>query len=214
MWTYTIGPVVALLPEQWRTGRFGELGIDWPRATAVSGLFEGFGAFALLICWYSLFVTRLGPIVGPYVRGSLLSGYVGLFSFAAHPLTWGICYVGCEGVVRFLGAVVTGECRGTLALALVAWATSYAARPRESAWVPDEVTSGWEGYDLKVQSSRAKDHWKYPLTIFYGDEFYQVVSREFHLRAARPHVYFLRKLPPNETIKGLEQYDPNAVMVE
>jgi hypothetical protein len=28
MWTYTIGPVLALLPRQWRAERFGELGMD------------------------------------------------------------------------------------------------------------------------------------------------------------------------------------------
>jgi hypothetical protein len=211
MWTYTIGPALALLPERWRAARFGELGVDWARAAAISGLIEGFGAVAMLVVWYSVFVTRLAPIIDPYVRGSLLSGYVGLFSFAAHPLTWVICYFGCEGVVRFLAAVVTGEGRGTLPLALVAWAVDYAARPSGNAVVPDEVTAGAETCDLQVASSRAKDHWKYPLTICYCEQFYQVMSAEFHARAARPHVYFLRKLPPNETIKGLEQYDPNLL---
>lgn len=210
MWTYAIGPVLVLLPKRWRTGRFAELGVDWPRATAISGLIEGFGAIALLVVWYSVFVSRLAPLVEPYVRGSLLSGYVGLFSFAAHPLTWVICYFGCEGVVRFLGAVVTGECLGTLPLALVAWAVNYWARPSEGAKVQDEVTAGADRHDLRIASSRAKDHWKYPLTICYCDQFYQVLSAEFHARAARPHVYFLRRLPPNETIKGLEQYDPSA----
>lgn len=213
MWTYTIGPVMALLPERWRAARFSEMGVDWPRATAISGLIEGFGAIAVLIVWYSVFVTRFAPIVDPYVRGSLLSGYVGLFSFAAHPLTWLICYFGCEGVVRFLAAVATGESYGTLPLALVAWGMGRMERDRRGGLVADEVKIRTSEYDLQVASCRAKQHWRYPLTICYQEKFYQVAGGEILRRGLRPHIYFLRRLPADEIIKGLEQYDPATVLV-
>jgi hypothetical protein len=212
MWTYTIGAVLALLPERWRARRFSQLNIDWARATAVSALVEGFGAAALLVVWYSVFVTKYGGTIGR-AGGGDYSGFVGLVVLAMHPLTWVICYFGCEGVVRFLAVVATDENYGTLPLALVAWGMERAARKRR-ALVADEVTIRTSEYDLQVASCRAKTHWKYPLTISYQEKFYQVVGGEVLRQGVRPHVYFLRRLPANETIKGLEPYDPANVLSE
>lgn len=212
MWTYTIGPVLALLPERWRTASFRELGIDWPKATAISALVEGLGAAALLVVWYSIFVTKYGGVMGK--AGGDYGGYVGLFSVAAHPLTWVICYFGCEGAVRFLAAVATGESYGTLPLALVAWGVERAGGKPRARLVADEVTIRTSQYDLQVASCRAKQHWKYPLTINYEDKFYQVAGGEVLRQGLRPYVYFLRRLPADEIIKGLEQYDPTKALTD
>lgn len=212
MGTYTIGPMLALLPERWRTARFGELGVDWARATAISGLAEGFGAAALLVVWYSVFVTKYGGAIGG--AGGDYGGFVGLVLVALHPLTWVICYFGCEGVVRFLAAIATGESYGTLPLALIAWGMERAEGKHRGSPVADEVTIRTSEYDLQVASCRAKQHWKYPLTIGYQGKFYQVVIGEVLRQGLRPYVYFLRRLPANETIKGLEQYDPASVLAE
>lgn len=210
MGTYTIGLVAALLPERWRMARFGNLGVDWPRATAISALVEGFGAVVLLVVWYSVFVTKYGDAIAE--RGG--DGFVGLFLVALHPLTWVICYFGCEGVVRFLAAVATGESYGTLPLALVAWGMERAEGKSRGAPVADEVTIRTSEYELQVASCREKQHWKYPLTICYQQKFYQVMSGEVLRQGVRPYVYFLRRLPGNEIIKGLEQYDPASVTEE
>jgi hypothetical protein len=212
MWTYTIGPVLALLPKQWRAEGFGKVVVDWERATAVSALVEGFGALALLIVWHSVFVTKYGGAIGG--AGDDYGGFVGLFLVALHPLTWVICYFGCEGVVRFLAAVVTGESYGTLPLALVAWRVDRARGKPRGGLVADEVAIRMSEYDLQVASCRAKQHWKYPLTISYQERFYQVVSGEILRQGPRPHVYFLRRLPTDQIIKGLEQYDPGTVLVD
>lgn len=212
MGTYLIGPFLALLPAPWRAGCIGELYVDWPRATAVSGLVEGFGALALLIVWYSVFVTRYGGVLG--AAGGDYGGFLGLFLLGLHPLTWLICYFGCEGLVRFLGAVVTGESCATLPLVLVASVVAYAKRAPRGRPVPDEVISRTDQYDLEVASWCAKDHWKYPLTLRYGEQFYQVVTAELRPGSSRPYVYFLRRLPANEIIKGLEDYDPNGALPE
>lgn len=180
----------------------------------LSGLLEGLGAAALLIVWYSIFVTRIASVIDPYVRGSLLAGYVGLFSFAAHPLTWAICYLGCEGAVRFLAAVVTGESCGTLPLVLLAWGIDQARDLPQGKVIPDEVVPSQGAYDLQVASCRSKDHWKYPLTICYREQFYQVVTGEVLSAGLRPYLYLLRRLPANETIKGLEAYDPDGACAE
>lgn len=213
MGTYTIGAVLALLPERWRAARFGELGVDWPRATAISALMEGFGAAALLVVWYSVFVTKYGGAISR-AGGGDYSGFVGLVLVALHPLTWAICYFGCEGVWRFLASVAMGESCGTLPLVLIAWGMEHAERKRRGGPVADQVTIRTSEYDLQVASCRAKQHWIYPLTISYQEKFYQIVSGEVLRQGLRPYVYFLRRLPENETIKGLEPYDPASVLAE
>jgi hypothetical protein len=84
----------------------------------------------------------------------------------------------------------------------------------QAGLVADEVTIRTSEYDLQVASCRAKQHWKYPLTISYQERFYQVVSGEVLRHGPRPHVYFLRRLPADEIIKGLEQYDPAIALVD
>lgn len=213
MGTYMIGAVLALLPKRWRAARFSNLGVDWPRATAISALAEGFVAAALLVVWYSVFVTKYGGTIERAGAGDY-GGFVALGLLAMHPLTWVICCFGCEGAVRFLAAVAVGEGYGTLPLALIAWGTERAEGRRRGAPLADEVMIRTSEYDLQVASCRAKQHWRYPLTIAYQEKLYQVVSGEVLRRGARPYVYFLRRLPANETIKGLEQYDPASVLAE
>lgn len=212
MQTYLIGPFLAFLPQRWRA-RFSNRTMHWTRATIVSGLLEGAVAFAALVVWYSIYVTRIGEIIGG--AGGDLGGYVGLFALAVHPLTWVIWYFGCEGAGRVVAAVATEESHGTLPLWLVAWAMGkWKAAPRPEA-IADEVTFGPAPLDLKVASFRAKEHWKYPLTIRYQGEFFRVTGEEHKaLTQQRPYIYFLRRLPDNEIIKGLEAYDPNVIPQE
>lgn len=208
MRTYLIGPFLAFLPRAWRDAVFRDWMVDWPRATAISGLLEAFAAFVALVVWYSPYVTRIGEIIGG--AGGRLSGYVGLFSTALHPLTWLICYFGCEGAARLLAAVVNGESYGTLPLWLLSRRGNKAGARGKA--IADRVISGGTRCDLEVSSFRPKEDWKYPLTICYQGEFFQVIGEE---RKAPPepwpHVYFLRRLPANEIIKGIETYDPSAI---
>lgn len=211
MRTYLIGPFLAFLPETWRKAQFGDWELDWARAAALSGLLEGLAAFVALVVWYSLYVTRIGQIIGG--AGGDLGGYVGLFSLAMHPLTWLICYFGCEGVVRLLAAVVNGESYGTLPLWLIARRGNQATLRGKA--MADGVISGSARCDLEVSSSRPKESWKYPLTIRYHDKFFQVAGQERKpLSEPRPYVYFLRRLLANEIIKGLETYDPDVAAEE
>lgn len=208
MQTYLIGPFLAFLPEAWRKAYFGDWKVDWARAAALSGLLEGFAAFVALVVWYSLYVTRIGEIIGG--AGGRLGGYVGLFSTAMHPLTWVICYFGCEGAARLLAAVANGEAYGTLPL----WLMSRRGRGTGSRGkaVADRVVSAGGRCDLEVASFRAKESWKYPLTIRYRNEFFQVTGEERNPTSQpQPYVYLLRRLPANEIIKGLENYDPNVI---
>lgn len=208
MRTYLIGPFLAFLPQPWRDDAFRDWKVDWPRAAAISGLLEGLAALVALVVWYSIYVARIGEIIGG--AGGRLNGYIGLFSTALHPLTWLICYFGCEGAVRLLAAVVNGESYGTLPLWLLSRRGSKAGSRTKA--IADRVISGGTHCDLEVSSFRPKENWKYPLTIRYQDEFFQIIGEERKAHPEpRPHVYFLRRLPANEIIKGMETYDPSAI---
>ena len=216
MWTYLAGPILAFLPARLRAAYWGDIRVNWSRATVFSGIIESLLALVALIAWYSIFVARDGPAIGRSIPWPY-AGPMGLLSMYVHPLTWLICYFGVEGAVRMMSGLATNEVPGTLPLVLLDRAIRYA---KTGEWrvkpklVEDEVTHGEGNWDLKIASCNSKAHWKYPLTIRYGGEFFQVQGEEHGAAGGRPHIYLLRRLPPNEIIRGLEDYDPHVALVE
>lgn len=216
MWTYLAGPILAFLPARWRAAYWGDIQVNWSRATVFSGIIESLLALAALIAWYSIFVTRTGPAIGRSIPWPY-AGPMGLLSVSMHPLTWLICYFGVEGAVRAMSGLATHEVPGTLPLVLLDRAIRYG---KTGEWrvnpnlVEDEVTQGDGTWDLKIASRNPKAHWKYPLTIRYGGEFFQVHGEEHAAAGGRRHIYLLRRLPSNEIIRGLEDYDTRAASVE
>lgn len=217
MWTYLAGPFLAFLPKRWRAGRFNNISVNWGRATLISGFLEAMTAIATLIVWYSIFVSEAGPAIWKYFP-LLYAGEVGLLSFYMHPLTWVICYVGFEGAVRMLAGLTTDEAPGTLFLVLIDRAARFARHKEwkaKPAAVRDKVDRHGLTGEVEIASCKSKDRWKYPLTIRYKGEFFQVQGEEhFSTERSRPHVYRLKKLPANEIIRGLEEYDPEDVLHE
>ncbi|HEV2299224.1 MAG TPA: hypothetical protein VGR72_11985 [Candidatus Acidoferrales bacterium] len=191
--------------------------MNWGRATLLSGIIESITAIAALVVWYSVFVTRAGPAIERHFAWPY-SGETGLLSLYMHPVTWMICYFGLEGAVRMLAGLVSDEAPGTLPLALVdraAWIIRQGEWRSKPTLVRDKVERRGESRELRIASCRAKEHWKYPLTIRYKGEFFQVQGEEhFSAERSRPHVYRLKKLPANEIIKGLKEYDPENVLHE
>jgi len=216
VWTYLAGPILAFLPARLRAAYWGDIRVNWSRATAFSGIIESFLAWGALVVWYSVFVTRGGPAIGAYIPWPY-AGPMGLLSMYMHPLTWLICYFGVEGAVRAMSGLATHEVPGTLPLVLLDRTIRYA---KTGEWrvkpnpVEDEVTRGDGIWDLKIAARNPKAQWKYPLTIRYGGEFFQVQGEEHVAVGGRPHIYFLQRLPSNEIIRGLEDYEPHAAFVE
>lgn len=214
MWTYLAGPILAFLPARLRAAYLGDIRVNWSRATVVSGIIESLLALVALIEWYSIFITRTGPAIGASIPWPY-AGPMGLLSLYMHPLTWLICYFGVEGAVRAMSGLATHEVPGTLPLVLLDRAIRYA---KTGEWrvnpslAEDEVTRGGGIWDLKIASRNPKAHWKYPLTIRYSGEFFQVQGEEHAAAGGRAHIYLLRRLPSNEIIRGLEDYDPHAVV--
>jgi len=229
-----LGPVFSLLPERWRKALFGDAPINWPRAALISGVLEGVLCLIALIVWYLYFIqvaagvqaevtakamlTRDTPQGATGVGMSYAMGLAALTAFALHPLSWALFYFWLEGLLRACAAGLTQEVAGTLPLVLVDRTMAALGRRAYEVRVPlvaDEVTrgDGKSSWDLKVASCRPKPTWKYPLTISYDGEFFQVVGESAGgATRARPHVYLLRRPPEGEAYKGVDPYNPQAIL--
>jgi hypothetical protein len=127
MWTYTIGPFLALLPKTWRRALPFADSINWPRAVTLSGLAEAVLAFLALAEWYSMSMTTwvnrglevaMSGKAGPGITDHAI-GAMAWFMWANHPLTWLLGYLSVEGAVRLCGAAFSESLLGTLPLFLV-----------------------------------------------------------------------------------------------
>lgn len=223
MRTFFAGLILVLVPEGWRKGSHFEDAVNWREAAVVSGLLQAIAALTWYVSWYVYstghwahraidFAVRAHPHL------NVGSGAIGSLAFvviAMHPVTWVLWYFAIEGLIRTLNARARMETSATLPLRLVDRAMRFT---KHGEWSPpplrDEVTRAEGNRDLKIASRKKKPHWKYPLTIRYSGEFFQVQSEEHFAAGGRPHIYLLRRLPSNEIIRGLEDYDPHAAFVE
>ncbi len=127
MWTYLIGPIIAFFPEAWRKALPFADDVQWPRATAISGLVEALLGLAALMYWYSYAMSAwvgngvsgaLAGKMGPEARVQDIGG-AALLVWAMHPVTWAIGYAGLEGAVRLCAGAFGGNSCAILPLYLV-----------------------------------------------------------------------------------------------
>jgi len=221
MWasTYLLGPILTFLPRRWRERIFCTTPNRLARATVLSGILEAVLTLVALVVWYSIYVTMTASALAHSSSDAAgATERMGLFAYVRfwlNPITWVIAYFGFEGVLRSTAALSTGESYGTLPLFLLERLFRRATRPRAIPalpLVPDEITPGDAGCDMKIASCRARPEWKYPFTIHYGGAYFQVVA-DMNLGAGpRPYVYSLRRLPPGEVARGLQEYHPGDIL--
>ena len=127
MWTYIVGPILSLLPRNWRRALPFSDDIRWAHAVALSGLAEMVVAVAGLMKWYSISMTTwvnrglevaLDGKAGSGITDQAI-GAMAWFMWANHPLTWILGYFSVEGAVRLCGAAFSDSLLGTLPLFLV-----------------------------------------------------------------------------------------------
>lgn len=125
MWTYFIGPFLALLPKPWRDAlsfRYANIA----RAAVLSSLAETAGALLALGYWYNYAMNtwisrgldnamagRLGVVTDQQIASVALSIWF------THPFTWFLAFFVVEGAVRLCGAAFSEEVLGSLPLFLV-----------------------------------------------------------------------------------------------
>jgi hypothetical protein len=218
--------ILVLVPAHWHRNSLDGESVYRREAAVASGLTQIIISLSLYIVWFVYSAghwahTAVMAAVKAHPDMNIGEGTIGslvLVLILLHPLTWILLYFAYEGIVRTLNARARMPIRATLPLRLIDRTVRYTkcGEWRETPrLVQDEVTRGEGKWDLRIASCRSKPHWKHPLTIRYQEEFFQITGEE---RAGafgpRPHVYLLRRLPANETIKGLEPYDPGSVLSE
>ena len=200
MWTYLLGPFLALLPRRWRAGWLAEKPVNWAHATMVSGFVEAIGCMLGTAGWYlsriELLVNQQTTVAADAVgktqdlKGltnielAYSMGLGGLFAILLHPLTWLLVYGAFEGVWRLFAAIINQESPGTGLLAVVDWAMAKREKRGYEQRVPlieDRVTRAPEGprapeWSLQVESCRPKPSWKSPQIVRMGDEYFRVLS--------------------------------------
>ena len=124
MLTFLLGPFLAALPRRWRQSLPMQKFIEWQTASMLSGFGEFLAGVVAMLYWYSYSATtwvsrgldaaRAGKM-GPNMNDQEI-GFMAIFIFATHPLTWLIFYVAVEGSVRLVGAAFTENNLGVLPL--------------------------------------------------------------------------------------------------
>lgn len=124
MFTLLFGPFLALLPKRWRQSLPMRKLIEWRTASMLSGFAEFLFGVVAMLYWYSYSVSTwvsrgldaaLAGKAGPSVNEQEV-GFMAIFIFATHPLTWLIFYIAVEGSVRLVGAAFTENNLGVLPL--------------------------------------------------------------------------------------------------
>ena len=124
MFTFLLGPFLAALPKRWRQLLSFHPFIEWRTASMLSGFAEFLMGVAAMLYWYSYSVTTwvsrgldaaLAGKTGPNVNDQQI-GFMAIFIFATHPLTWLIAYAAVEGSIRLVGAAFTENNLGVLPL--------------------------------------------------------------------------------------------------
>lgn len=126
MWTYLLGPFLALLPRRWRNALPFHNAVSWKPAAILSGLGESVIAVVALMYWYSFSMTTwVSAALDNALSGKTTPGltthdvaFAALLVWSTHPLTWAIAFVGMEGAVR-LCAPLTDTVLGTFPLYLI-----------------------------------------------------------------------------------------------
>lgn len=113
MWTYLLGPFLALLPRRWRNAPPFSQSINWRPAAILSGMAESLVALVALMYWYwysmSTWISHLldQALVGKTAPGTTDHSIAtaALLIWSTHPLTWVIAFFGLEGMVRVCAAL-------------------------------------------------------------------------------------------------------------
>ncbi len=219
--------LLSLLPKAWRRGWGATYEIDLARGALVSGLLECLGcAFAYGWRYLWFLDARVGDMAMQVIAKDATTvldarsvqfgmGFITMLDYMIRPVSVLLMYFAFEGLVRFIASFVSDEVVGTMPLHVVAWAHQRVARARaERALGPriaDEVQVGIEERYVRILSCRPKPGWDHLITVSYKDELYEVTRCE-QGPPPRPSIYLLRPAPAHKVVRGLEQYDPEAVL--
>lgn len=166
LWTYLLGPVLALLPKRWRDA-LGSGEVRWSHAGVLSGLLESAAGILALGYWYFYGLTRmvnngitsaLNGQMGPGVTDQQIGG-ASFIVLVTHPVTWILAFFVVEGAFRLCASAFGETVVATLPLATLDWmAGMFRAREERPSEVLKRNAGSFAGaLKEKVTAARAKD---------------------------------------------------------
>lgn len=246
MLTFLLGPFLAVLPRRWRQSLPMQKFIEWRTASMLSGFCEFLFGVVAMLYWYSYSVTTwvsrgldaaLAGKAGPSVNEQEV-GFMAIFIFATHPLTWLIAYIAVEGSVRLVGAAFAENNLGVLPLFLadkiflkitgqsapgIARAAGYAetnlssymgsirekARVMRTAIIPDELRVIREGADEFLEIRACRNKPDWtPPRTVRYQDTFYRLEESFRGPGARPFRYRLRRLSAGVMSRTVLVYAP------
>ena len=250
MWIFLLGPFLSLLPSRWRKALPFYDAVHWHSAAILSGLAESVVALAGLMYWYSYSVTTwvsraLDNVLSKNAPTTITDhdiGFAALVIWATHPWTWGIAFVGVEGLTR-VSAALADTVLGIFPLYLLeqiytkifrreapepagavefseSHVSSYVGVMRERvvsarlSRVPDEhyVLKSTGEEILEIRAWCAKPDWNSPRVVRYEDRYYRLEDCA-RGSAPRPFVYRLRRLAAGVPGRTVLIYSPEEAPV-
>jgi len=160
--------------------------------------------------YFAVRARQLAPqLAGSNETGQAVISVVVVLEYLLHPFSLFLLYLAIEGLVRFMGGLITNEVVPSLLVSLAfktAGLLSWAKARRHSApALPDYLEHLPDGR-VRIASDRAKTGWNASVTIGLSEKWFEI-EREETAPLPRPFVYVLRPLTPGKILRGYQEYD-------
>ncbi len=164
------------------------------------------------------FVARahqLGPhLAGVNETGQAVISVVVVFEYLLHPLSLFLLYLAMEGLVRFMGGLITNEVVPSLLVSLTfktAGSLSRAHARRHSITPLADCLYYLPEGRIRIASDRVKIGWTANITIGFSGEWFEV-EREENAPPPRSFVYILRPITPGKILRAYQAYDAASAL--
>jgi hypothetical protein len=188
-----------------------------------TAIWSGLAQFLLagllfLVRLKAYFVFRAQQLA-PYIAGKSDAVQAGAavvltLEYLIHPLGLFLLYLAIEGLIRFMGGLITSEIVPNLLIYCGFRAADSLSRRRErrraTPPLPDTLNHLPDGC-VRIASSAAKSGWNASITIGLSGQWMEV-EREEQGPAPRPFVYILRPASKGKILRGYQEYDVQSAL--
>jgi hypothetical protein len=189
------------------------------RAATWSGLAQLLLALLVLIVRLkSHFVVRaqqLAPrITGANATGQAIIVVIVTLEYLIHPLSLFLLYLAAEGLVRFIGGLITSEIVPTLLVSLGFRAVDMFSRSRDrrqGASLLTDILDHIPDGRIRIASPSTKAGWNASITIGINGQWFEVEQEEAG-PPPRSFIYILRPAPPGKVLRGYQEYAAPSVL--
>jgi hypothetical protein len=159
---------------------------------------------------FALRAQQLGPhMAGSNETGQAIVALIVFLDFLIHPLSLLLLYFAIEGLVRFIGGLITGEIVPDLLVSLYFKTADSASRSlarRRSAPHVADIADRLADGRIRISSASQKTGWNSSITVGIGGQWFEVESEE-QAPPPRVFVYVLRPASPGKVLRGYQEYD-------